>query len=505
MTTLQKGRIFISYRRAETSFAAGRIYDRLATHFGKEAIFMDVDTIEAGVDFVKILEDAVQSCDVLIALIGKQWLTAKDTTGGRRLDNPKDFVRIEIAAALNRKIRVIPVLVDGVSMPRSSELPKNLSTLSQRNAVQVNHPSFNADIRHLTSELKKALNAAEKSVRLEKRALQKKLARTQRSKLKNIKHFPLFVGGSIVIVFILSLIVKNIFSPIPSTPTPTTPTNPSPSEVPATIIAPSPLATSIPPTETSEISEEYNVGSTIRSEKDSMILNYIPAGEFKMGSENGADDEDYVHTVYLDAYWLDQTEVTNAMYALCVNAGACDSPEYSNSYTHTNYYGNTKFDNYPVIYVSWNDAKNYCAWANRRLPTEAEWEKAARGGLEGEKYPWGNDDPICKMERGSGAKFDDKAHCHFTDTEQVASYTSNNYGLYDMAGNVWEWVADWYDINYYKNSPASNPLGPRISDYRVMRGGSWYDDSYSLRSASRYKNYPTVTHSYIGFRCSSSP
>ena len=161
MTTPQKGRIFISYRRIDTSYAAGRIYDRLAAHFGEDAIFMDVEVIEGGLDFVKVLEDAVQSCDVLIALIGKQWLSTKDEGGNRRLDNPEDFVRIEIATALSRDIRVIPVLVDGIGMPRSTELPENLKPLARRNALQVNHHSFNPDVYRLIAHIELALKEVE--------------------------------------------------------------------------------------------------------------------------------------------------------------------------------------------------------------------------------------------------------------------------------------------------------------------------------------------------------
>ena len=126
MSTSQKGRIFISYRRADSAPYAGRIYDRIVSRFGKQIVFMDVDTIEAGLDFVEVLQNAIQSCDALVALIGSQWLNIKDDQGKRRLDDPKDFVRMEIAAALNRGIRVIPVLIDGVTMPHPIELPDNL-------------------------------------------------------------------------------------------------------------------------------------------------------------------------------------------------------------------------------------------------------------------------------------------------------------------------------------------------------------------------------------------
>jgi hypothetical protein len=168
----QKGRIFISYRRIDTSYAAGRIYDRLVAKLGVDAIFMDVDTIEGGTDFVKVLEDAVRSCDVLIALIGKQWLTIKDKGGKLRLNNPEDFVRIEIATALKRNIRVIPVLVDGVDMPQPNELPENLKALARRNALQVNHHSFNPDVYRLIEHTKSALNEAEESRVMKVQALQ---------------------------------------------------------------------------------------------------------------------------------------------------------------------------------------------------------------------------------------------------------------------------------------------------------------------------------------------
>jgi flagellar biosynthesis GTPase FlhF len=168
----QKGRIFISYRRIDSEGYAGRIYDRLAPYFGNDAIFMDVDDIPAGVDFVKYLEKEVQSCDVLIALIGRQWLNVKDEHGIRRLDNPNDFVRIEIATALKRDIRVIPVLLGGAQMPNVSDLPENLQSLTRRNGVLVYHHSFHADTNRLIKHLEDALRAAEKAAK-EKAAREK--------------------------------------------------------------------------------------------------------------------------------------------------------------------------------------------------------------------------------------------------------------------------------------------------------------------------------------------
>jgi formylglycine-generating enzyme required for sulfatase activity len=159
--------------------------------------------------------------------------------------------------------------------------------------------------------------------------------------------------------------------------------------------------------------------------------------------------------------------------------------------------------------VDWNQAQAYCAWIGGRLPTEAEWEFAARGGLEGKQYPWGD------AFDGSLANFCD-TNCEYShadksvndgyaETAPVGSYMSNGYGLYDMAGNVWEWVSDWYGSGYYGVSPVSNPTGPETGEYRVLRGGSWLFNAYYLRVAYRFYNDPSLRNDHIGFRCAFSP
>ena len=237
------------------------------------------------------------------------------------------------------------------------------------------------------------------------------------------------------------------------------------------------------------------IGSTWERPADGMRMLYIPAGDFEMGSEDGDGDEEPIHTVYLDAYWMDETEVTNAMYAKCVSAGECDQPGGS-------YYGDSSYTNHPVVHVDWNDAQNYCRWTGGQLPTEAEWEKAARGGLEGKKYPWSNEEPSCQKSAENGAQFSDCSG----ETISVGSFSANGYGLFDLSGNVWEWVSDWYDSGYYASSPSNNPSGPSSGNSRVLRGGSWLNNEYYLRSANRYRYYPTYTSSgNLGFRCSRSP
>jgi formylglycine-generating enzyme required for sulfatase activity len=240
--------------------------------------------------------------------------------------------------------------------------------------------------------------------------------------------------------------------------------------------------------------------STQISPLDGMVLSYIPAGVFLMGSEEGGENEQPVHSVTLDAFWMGQTEVTNGMYALCVAAGACERPRSGNTYTRDSDYGDATHANYPVVWVSWRRAEDYCSWAGRRLPTEAEWEYAARGGLAGATYPWGNGNPSCKQANFLNGTFE----C-VGGTSSVGSYPPNGYGLYDMAGNVWEWVADWYDEDYYSTSPTENPHGPASGGNRVIRGGAWIFNEYFMRLAMRYAGDPDAADNDLGFRCACSP
>jgi formylglycine-generating enzyme required for sulfatase activity len=231
------------------------------------------------------------------------------------------------------------------------------------------------------------------------------------------------------------------------------------------------------------------IGSTIFSEKDGMTLVFVPAGEFTMGS-NLYSDEQPIHKVTLDSFWIDQTEVTNKMYALCVQARACQPPSSTNSHTRKDYYGVSEFDNYPVIYVDRNKAKTYCEWAGRRLPTEAEWEKAARG-TDGRTYPWGNDAPnsnLLNYNKNVG------------DTTEVGKYPAGAsiYSALDMAGNVWEWVSSLYQSYPYSASDGREDLNATGS--RVLRGGAWYDLNSGVRSASRLE-FTLNSYGYFGFRC----
>ncbi len=230
----------------------------------------------------------------------------------------------------------------------------------------------------------------------------------------------------------------------------------------------------------------------------------IPAGTFWMGCNEAVDDDcdsnEYpYHEVYLDAYYIDRTEVTVDAYSACVSAGACTAASTSSSYCN---WGVAGKGSHPVNCVTWYQVDEFCAWAGKRLPTEAEWEKAARG-TDGRKYPWGNATATCDY-----AVMDDGGNgCGTGSTWPVCSKSpvgDSPYGLCDMAGNVWEWVADWYDSGYYQSSPANNPQGPNSGSYRVDRGGSFYNYDDYLRASSRGYGFPSYSDGRLGFRCSRS-
>jgi formylglycine-generating enzyme required for sulfatase activity len=230
-----------------------------------------------------------------------------------------------------------------------------------------------------------------------------------------------------------------------------------------------------------------------------MVL--VPAGSFEMGSNNGFADERPVHDVSLAAFYIDQHEVTNEQYAQCVEAGQCERPSWEGSYTHDSYYGNPEYDKYPVIGITWGQAGAYCQWREARLPTEAEWEKAARGE-EGHLYPWG-EIITCQVANYGGTK---EAEGCVGDATPVGAYPTgaSPYGAYDMSGNVLEWTADWYDSNYYAKSPAENPPGPNSGSGKVLRGGSWIHPDNNVRAPYRIIGDPGNQSTLIGFRCGRS-
>jgi len=238
--------------------------------------------------------------------------------------------------------------------------------------------------------------------------------------------------------------------------------------------------------------------------KTEMVL--IPAGELVMGCNERVDsecdeDEKPYHEVYLDEYRIDRHEVTVKNYRKCVDFGGCAEP---GVFSDCNWRSSGR-DEYPVNCVSWHQANDYCQWAGKRLPTEAEWEKAARG-TDGRRYPWGNGPASCSL-----AVFDSGsiAGCGKESTWPVCTKEAGNspYGLCDMAGNVSEWVADWYGSDFYSSSARWNPGGPSSGEAKVLRGGSWNSGERGLRPSNRRESAPASTMRYnnVGFRCAVSP
>ena len=252
---------------------------------------------------------------------------------------------------------------------------------------------------------------------------------------------------------------------------------------------------------------QVSVQQEIRFETDGAVMRLIPAGEFEMGDHfgEGQSDERPVHTVYVDAFYMDETEVTNAMYRTFVEAtGHSNIPFHWNKADDLGRLGKP---HYPVIYVTWQDAMAYAKWADKRLPTEAEWEYAARGGQVGQRYPWGNEASHAKANYSGEVEPD-----IWYWPAPVKRFPENGYGLYDMAGNVWEWCMDEYDRDFYATSPRNNPVAGglipltvndfrTLTSHRVWRGGAWDGGPTSITVSNRSQSAPNSRFLKTGFRC----
>jgi len=258
-------------------------------------------------------------------------------------------------------------------------------------------------------------------------------------------------------------------------------------------------------TSSTSSSTQTNVDFIIGKDGAKMVL--VPAGEFDMGCDSGDADERPVHKVSLDAFYIDMYEVTNEQYKEFVDATGAQAPTYWKS-------SNFNEPDQPIVGITWAEASVYAKWAGKRLPTEAEWEKAARGGLIGKKYVWGDS----STPPSRAGNFGDETgklvfknwsiikgyNDGFSHPAPVGSFTPNDYGLYDMIGNVWEWCSDYYDSSYYSGSAKNNPKGPGSGTDHVLRGGSWFADDDYLRVSNRFDYNPSYTiksSCTVGFRC----
>ena len=387
-------KILISYRREDSADVAGRIYDRLVQQFAREAIFKDVDSIPFGVDFRTYLDEQVAKCEVFLAVIGRDWMKNLGSTGKTRLDDPRDFVRIEIESALKRQIPVIPVLVSGASIPPAERLPVCIQDLSYRNGIAVRaDPDFHRDMDRLIEYLTQQIQGPEET-----------------------RQEP----------------VRPVIEPL-------------------------------------------------RTDSSADMVK-VPKGPFLYGGKRS-------HATIDHDYWIDKYPVTNEKYRAFIVADGYGNRAYWSSdgwkwkakkdIYIPEYWNDTTWNkaNHPVVGVSYYEAEAYAKWAGKRLPTDREWEKAARGE-DGREYPWGNGSDKEKCNSGETGLM------HTTPVTQYPSGVSP-YGCYDMAGNVWEWCADWYDEK---------------GGWRVLRGGSWDDTPVYLRVS--YRNWHGADHrtKLIGFR-----
>ena len=368
-------RIFISYVGKDKSLAL-RLYDRLAEHFGRDAVFVDFAQFTAGLSWFEQIDRAVvvESCTVLLVVIGRSW-------------SPSEHIRIEVAHALKLGLNVIPVLVGGAKMPKAERLPMEIADLTRRQALALPDDHWETAVRKLIGEIESRKTP-----------------------------------------------------PIPNPPA---------------------------------------AGDVRTNPIDGLNYVYIPPGRFTMGCSPGDteafDDEKPAHDVTISkGFWMCQTPVTiGAWNRYCAAKGA--TPK-------------TGDDSLPVAEVSWDEAQAYCAWAGGRLPTEAEWEYAARAGTTEPRY--GKLDEIAWYSENSGGK----AH-------PVGQKRPNAWGLYDMLGNVFEWTADWYDKKYYTSQPAEDPTGPATGHARTLRGGSWLLSPRFIRVSYRANGGPALRSSDFGFRC----
>ncbi|GAB1471367.1 hypothetical protein MASR2M66_22450 [Chloroflexota bacterium] len=379
--------------------------------------------------------------------------------------------------------------------------PKEIKPTSKN--VEKQKPENSSSGKNTNSLL--ALLEAYEEDKLEKKGIEisEKLSQTPR---KSASSFFIKAGGIIILlIFIFAYLGRAIYlnnlsitkeTPVFSTFTKT----PVETETPISLIH-TPTTTPInTPANTVTAYPILGIGSAMTSEIDGMVLDYVPAGEFMMGSNSYLSrSAAYTHQVNLDAFWIDQTEVTNAMYEKCVKDSDCTSPTYTRSSSRESYYGNSQFDDYPVIYINWYQANAYCEWASRRLSTEAEWEKAARG-TDGRTFPWGGN-ISCLLANYWGYSY----NCG-TDTHKVGENPSgaSPYGVLDMEGNVWEWVSSLYQPYPYKENDGRESLDS--SGARVIRGSWTYwtgadVGGYHSTSADRLRDTPTLSSRFIGFRC----
>ena len=501
--------IFISYRRGDSEGIATLLFDHLQSHYGDMRVYMDVTDFYAGGDYKDVVGTTINLSKLMLLIIGPDWELAKDEMGRNRLDDPHDFVRVEVQEALKRGILIVPVLVNREKMPNQNDIPYELRDLMKNDPIVIHSRRFDESYNSLLATLDGYLGKVNNSI--------KKSTRTDIAGLSTIKR-SILSGLTVILIFLLifwlrpkdekDMVIPLISEKIRGTDnmvvdvttiiTSKTPINeadvlPTQTQTPFKTETFSPKNTKTPsPRSTSTFA--VLAPQIIDPAGVSMVL--IPQGPFIMGTDDN-EPWDLVSrpaaTIGLDVFYMDKYEVSNGLYEECVFEKVCNPPSKDRSKTRLSYYGNPAYVDYPVIYVSWNDASTYCSWRGGRLPLESEWEKAARGE-KGFTYPWGRESADCHY-----ANFTPENACE-GDTVSVRGFSAgaSPYGVFNMSGNVYEWVQDWFRAYPGGNPDATKDFG---LSYRVVRGGAYFDGANNIRTTSRFGLNPEVRYSYVGFRC----
>jgi len=495
--------LFVSYRRDDTASFAGRLYDRLVDHYDKSSVFIDVDSCPIGVNFHDYLDESVKQCEVMLVLMGDDWLEAMDDQGNRRLDSESDFVRIEIELALKRGITIVPVRVGSTLMPKESDLPESIKEFPKWNGQTVDdgkffHDNVNALISGLDSLFQRVKEKEAKQREVEEeQARQKAQRRADAIDTQNAldeehqaKEQKLKRGA-----------VNNQNEAMKD------------DEVSYAEKSSTQVNQNAIPSAKGKAEHYGNSGTTRNVMLSALILLVaavvwigwmlyskppvpymvaIPAGSFEMGdlSGDGRDNEKPVHTVNISKpFAMSVTEVTFAQYDAYVDSTEAQRPADEG-------WGR---GNQPVINVSWNDAQGYIEWLNKqtegnyRLPSEAEWEYAARAGTT-TKYSWGDEIGVNNANCvGCGSQWD------FSEAAPVGSFAANPFGLYDMHGNVCEMVQDIH-IDNYSEAPDDGTAVVTGGDLRSQRGGCWASLAWFVRGSARNSLNPDIRLNTFGFR-----
>jgi formylglycine-generating enzyme required for sulfatase activity len=464
--------------------------------------------IQPGTDWGESITHAISDCGLMLLIFSKNSNRSK-----RVLD--------EIYFAISEEKTMLPFRIENLDPSGAMRLH-----LSSRHWLDAYDPSWEAHINKLvnTSALNLGLELSPSGEKIQTPAP----SREPISKGLPWKLIGIILAFVIVIASVIGLMKLGGGDVVDETPMPVSTITITKIHTPEITLTNSPTITltyTLTETFTPTIMDTptTEVLATMVSPKDGVALVYVPAGEFEMGTTyesvveimagcSGCDINHYLdslpqHTVYLDAFWIDRTEVTNQMYAVFLNemdnlfeggVNWLDSGNEEVEITSSadNWIVESGKEKHPVFGVSWYGARAYCEWVGRRLPTDAEWEKAARG-TDARKLPWGD-----ISANSSLLNYDNNIGW----TTEVGSYPdgASPYGALDMAGNVWEWVADWYGEDYYENSPTSNPPGPDFGATRILRSGSWSRPERNVLSSQRSGFNPDSIFDYIGFRCALS-